>query len=156
MAGSTMPHVHDRQQRYPVFVIDKGFAVGVNVKPGIAGGMTPEVLADGSQPVNQTLRIFVNHGVNGIIPKVKLNFYEIACLTNNAATKDDCKSYIEQQIKTWSDNIKFGKSTNIRIPRVGRLLIKPSIAGVIFDASLIAEAYGKTALAFQHLFSKTN
>ena len=39
-----MPHVHDRQQRYPVFVIDKGFAFGTNIKPGIAGGMTPEVL----------------------------------------------------------------------------------------------------------------
>ena len=148
LAGSTMPHVHDLQQRYPVFVIEKGFAIGTNIKPGIAGGMTPEVLIDGTQPVNQTLRIFVDHGVNGIIPKVKLNYFEIASLTNNVASKDDCRQYIESMIKSWSDNIKLGKSTNIKIPRVGKLIIKPHIAGVIFDNNLISDAYGKTALAF--------
>ena len=72
------------------------------------------------------------------------------------ASKDDCRSRIEEVIKSWSDNIKHGKSTNVKIPRVGRLIIKPHIAGVIFDQSLISDAYGKTALAFQHLFSKTN
>jgi hypothetical protein len=151
-----MPHVHDKQQRFPVFVIDKGFAIGVNIKAGIAGGMTPEVLFDDKLPTNQVLRIFVNHGINGIIPKVKLNFYEISCLTNGVASKDECKNHIEKIIKGWSDHVKYGKATEIRIPRVGKLIIKSNIAGVIFDQSIISEAYGKTALAFQHLFSKTN
>lgn len=59
-------------------------------------------------------------------------------------------------IKQFSEKVARGEQIDIRIPRVGRFRIRNNIAGVIFDQNLIASTYGKTAIGYQHLFSKTN
>jgi len=46
MSGSTNPNERDRQERFPVFLIGKDFGNGVNLRTGIANGMTSEVYAD--------------------------------------------------------------------------------------------------------------
>lgn len=56
---------------------------------------------EGGLPSNKTIREFTNQGFNGIIPKLKANYYEIATFTGGRATKDACKSHIEQSIKSF-------------------------------------------------------
>lgn len=84
-----------------MFIIAKDFARGVPIRAGIAGGMTYDMFDEGGLPSNKTIRNFTNQGFNGIIPKLKANYYEIASLTEGGATKDACKSHIEQLIRSF-------------------------------------------------------
>ena len=108
MSGSTNPNERDRQERFPVFLIAKDFGNGVNLKAGIANGMTSEVYADlgdkaaGGNGVGEhygkKIRPFAQHGVNGIIPKLKVNYFEISILTCGIASKDEVRNEVEHTI----------------------------------------------------------
>ena len=97
LAGSTNSCTRDTQERFPVFLIGKDFNCHLPIQQGIASGMTSEMFGPDGQHQNQTnhIRIFGNQGQSGIIPKVKINFFEISSLTDGAANKDDCKQIIE-------------------------------------------------------------
>jgi hypothetical protein len=43
LAGSTNPHQRDRQERFPVFVVGPDFTPSVQMKAGIATGMTSDI-----------------------------------------------------------------------------------------------------------------
>ena len=79
----------------------KDFAPGLTIRAGIAGGMTYDMFDEGGLPSNKTIREFTNQGFNGIIPKLKANYYEIASLTGGRASKDACKTHIEQLIRSF-------------------------------------------------------
>ena len=111
---------------------------------------------EGGLPSNKTIRNFTNQGFNGIIPKQKANYYEIAALTGGSATKDTCKAHIEQLIRSFQEQVRNGQPLEVNIPAVGKLQIKNGIAGVIFAQGLIEECLGKTAKGFQALFQKNN
>ena len=58
--------------------------------------MTSDLLrTDVPKPDISRIRPFPMHNVNGIIPKVKINYFEVAMLTGGAATKDYCRDEIE-------------------------------------------------------------
>lgn len=105
MSGSTNPNERDRQERFPVFLIGKDFGNGINLRTGIANGMTSEVYADlgdkaaGGNGIGEhygkKIRPFAQHGVNGIIPKIKANYFEISLLTGGLVSKDEVRNEVE-------------------------------------------------------------
>jgi hypothetical protein len=55
----------------------------VPMRAGIAGGMTPGVFDEednGYSGEASKIRTFVQQGTSGIIPKVKINYFEVASL----------------------------------------------------------------------------
>ena len=111
LAGLTNPHVRDQQERYPVFVIAKDFVSSDPIKAGIATGTTAEMFSIDGQyhSVGTQIRFYDHRGTDaGIIPKIKINFYEMANLTDGEATKDQCRTSIESAIKNLSDQVRRG------------------------------------------------
>lgn len=62
LAGSTNPHLRDRQERFPVFVVGKDFVSTVKMRAGIAAGMNLDVYEDvadrGVKYKSNQIRIF--------------------------------------------------------------------------------------------------
>jgi hypothetical protein len=77
MKGTTNPGERDKQVREPVFIIGKDFVSAVYLKTGIAHNKGAQV------------RPFDVKGASGIIPKVKINYTEVAALSGQG--KDICK-----------------------------------------------------------------
>lgn len=75
----------------------------VYIKAGIAKGLA--------------VRPFDNKGMSGIIPKVKVNYTEIAGLCGQ--NKDVCRNGCEQVFRFLSDKARKGESTTMDIPFVG-------------------------------------
>lgn len=94
------------------------------------------------QHKNQTnhIRVYGNQGQAGIIPKVKLNLFELAAFTNGALTKEESKIVLDCFIRRIADQLSHGKPVEEPIPHVGRLIIKNGIAAVVFNKDLIEEA----------------
>ena len=127
-------------------MVGKDFVNTVPMKAGIAAGMNLDVYEDaadrGVRYKTNQIRIFNQQSVNGIIPKVKINYSEIATMTGGAASKDQCRDIIESIIFDFSSQVRQGKAVNAKIPNVGQLIIKNSVAGVIFDQDLIEYSRG--------------
>lgn len=68
LGGTTNPGDRDKQVRQPVFIVGKDFVSAVYIKSGIAHSKGAAV------------RPFDSKGSNGIIPKVKINYTEVAAL----------------------------------------------------------------------------
>lgn len=149
--------MRDFQERFPVFLIGKDFAPSMSIKAGIQSGMNLE-LYDGQQAEAATIRQYGNQGIAGIIPKVKINWCELATFVSGqqVVTKEECRARIEAMLKRFSDDVRLGRQVDTKIPTVGRLLIKGGVAGVIFDQDTMLQARGKTAKKFNSLFSKNN
>ena len=127
------------------------------LKSGIAGGSNEQEHYERSRSTNQQqLRTYQNHGLSGIIPKVKINYFEVATLTNGEVSKDECKIFIEQVIRAFSDKARNGQAVDSQIPHVGRFQVKNNIAGVIFDNNLIDDSRGQTAKRYDNIFGKSN
>ena len=70
------------------------------MRPGIAGGMTVEAYEDpndrgAGRGSSNVIRPFALQGTSGIIPKVKINYFEVATMAAGVATKDECRNEIE-------------------------------------------------------------
>ena len=104
LAGTTNPGERDKQVREPVFMVGKDFVSAVYLKAGIS---------------NQrgTVRPFDNKGASGIIPKVKINYTEVAALCFQ--NKDICRAGCEQVFRFLSDKARKGETAVMEIPFVG-------------------------------------
>ena len=70
----------------------------------------------------------MQHGASGVIPKVKLNYFEIS--TISGFSKVQCAESCEAIFKYISDQVRKGVQLEVDIPLVGRLMIKNSMAAV--------------------------
>ena len=70
LQGTTNPGERDKQLRDPVFIVGKDFVSSVALRAGIAHNK------------GQQLRPHDIKGASGIIPKVKINFTEVAVMCN--------------------------------------------------------------------------
>ena len=104
-------------------MVGKDFVNTVPMKAGIAAGMNLDVYEDaadrGVRYKTNQIRIFNQQSVNGIIPKVKINYSEIATMTGGAASKDQCRDIIESIILDFSSQVRQGKAVKAKIPNVG-------------------------------------
>ena len=96
--------------------------------------MTGEVFSPDGQFGSAQIRQYGGNGVSGIIPKLRLNYYEVAAGTNGTATKEHCRFHLDQIIKGLSDMVRAGHKVDMKIPHVGQLRIKGGVAGVVFDS----------------------
>lgn len=129
------------------------------MRAGIAEGMTPGVFDEqdnGYSGQASKIRTFVQQGTSGIIPKVKINYFEVASLAGGQVTKDECRNIIESTIIGFSNQVRKGQAISFMIPRVGNLQIRNNIAGVIFNKELIQASRGQTAKGYQHVYGTNN
>lgn len=94
-------------------------------------------------------------GASGVIPKVKINYIEIASMAtmNKENVKDVCE-IIYKFLATKSN--KDGQ-LQIDLPGVGRFIIRNGICAISFTNELIEQTRGATARAFNGgLFSSAN
>jgi CCDC81 eukaryotic HU domain 2 len=114
-----------------VFIVGKDFVSAVYIKSGMAHNKGAQV------------RPFDNKGVCGIVPKVKINYTEVAalCLLN----KDICKQGCEQVFRFLSDKARKGESITMEIPFVGVFIIKNGIAAIAFADEVLEDTKGVTA-----------
>lgn len=96
------------------------------------------------------------HNVNGIIPKVKINYFEVAMFTGGVATKDYCRDEVEYTCARYANQVRSGQNLSIKIPHVGCLKIRDGLCGVIFDQTLIDACKGKTAKNYKYTFTGNN
>lgn len=121
-----------------MFLIGKDFVSGVNIRTGIADGMTNEVFDEihEKNPLHSygnRLRPFAMHGLSGAIPKVKTNYFEVSMYTDGQLTKDLCRAEVEAMCANLAALVRQGQAIEFYIPQVGTLKIKDGIAGVIFE-----------------------
>ena len=109
------------------------------MRAGVAGGLQ----AEGEQSsYGNTIRPFSLQGTSGIIPKVKINYFEVATLAGGVATKDECRTEVEQIFNNFSTQTRRGQAVEAIIPHVGRLSIRNNLAGIVFQQDLIAGSRG--------------
>lgn len=96
------------------------------------------------------------HNVNGIIPKVKINYFEVAMLTGGTASKDYCRDEVEYTCARYANQVRAGQNLSVKIPHVGTLKIRDGLCGVIFDQPLIDACKGKTAKNYKYTFTGNN
>ena len=112
-----------------MFLVGRDFVSAVYVKAGIAKGVS--------------VRPFDGKGINGIIPKVKVNYTEVAALCSQ--NKDTCRNGCEQVFRFLSDKARKGEQATMEIPFVGTFLLKNNIAAVSFSSEIAEETKGVTA-----------
>ena len=75
-------------------------------------------------------------GANGVIPKVKTNYFEIGQLCGES--KDVCKETCERVFKWFSDRVRKGEQVSgTELPLVGRFLVRSRVAAFNFLPSLV-------------------
>lgn len=85
-------------------------------------------------------------GVNGVIPKVKTNYFEVGQLCGES--KDACRLRCEQIFKYLSDKVRKGEQVSCEMPLVGRFLVRTRIAAFSFLNNLVEQTRGVTAKQF--------
>lgn len=151
LAGSTNPQIRDKQERFPVFIVGKDFVSAVPMKPAISSGMSLDPFEQGDR---NKIRPFVQQAGSGIIPKVKINYTEIAVQVG--LSKDECRTAVEALITSTSAQARNGQAVDTKIPNVGRLIVKGNLAGVVFDLSIIDLSRGQTAKNFETKYQGNN
>lgn len=73
-------------------------------------------------------------GASGIIPKVKINYTEVASYC--VQTKDICRNGCEQVFRFLSDKVRKGDAVQMDIPFVGTFMVRSGIAAVSFNENL--------------------
>jgi CCDC81 eukaryotic HU domain 2 len=89
------------------------------------------------------VRPFDNKGVSGIIPKVKINYTEVASLCSQS--KDICKNGCEQVFRFLSDKARKGEQATMDIPFVGTFIVRAGVAAISFSTDLCEDTKGVTA-----------
>mgnify|MGYP001560058286 CR=1 FL=1 len=88
-----------------MFIVGKDFVSAVSLRTGIVGE-------------NGQIRPYDTKGANGIIPKVKINYTEVAVLCQE--TKDNSRDGCEQIFRFLSDKCRKGDlNVTYSIPFVG-------------------------------------
>jgi hypothetical protein len=82
-----------------VFIVGKDFVSAASLRTGVAYN-------NGSQ-----LRPHDIKGVSGIIPKVKINYTEVAANCGGDLSKDICRNGCEQVFRFLSDKVRNGESS---------------------------------------------
>ena len=82
-------------------------------------------------------------GASGIIPKVKVNYTEVAVLCGQ--NKDICKNGCEQVFRFLSDKVRRGESVAMELPFVGSFIVRAGIAAFAFVDDVHEETKGVTA-----------
>lgn len=113
-----------------MFIVGKDFVSAVYIKSGMAHNKGAQV------------RPFDNKGICGIVPKVKINYTEVATLCS--LNKDICKSGCEQVFRFLSDKARKGEALSMEIPFVGAFIIKNSIVAIAFADEISEETKGVT------------
>jgi hypothetical protein len=90
-----------------------------------------------------TLRPFDVKGSSGIIPKVKINYTEVAAFCGQ--NKDQCRNGCEQVFRFLSDKVRKGEPVSMEIPFVGYLIVRSGIGALSFNEELNEETKGVTA-----------
>ena len=72
------------------------------------------------------VRPFDNKGICGIVPKVKINYTEVA--THCSLNKDVCKTGCEQIFRFLSDKARKGENVMMDIPLVGAFILRTGIS----------------------------
>ena len=140
--GTTNTLQRDKQERQPVFLINKDFAGSYPLAHGIVNWAGQLVQKD-------------QHGSTGIIPTSQVNFFELAAASG--LSKDVFKTQCELVLKDLADKVRKGESVTKEVPKVGTLKIRNKVAGVQFDSALISQAKGQTTKAFANkLFQVSN
>ena len=89
------------------------------------------------------VRPFDNKGICGIVPKVKINYTEVA--THCALNKDVCKTGCEQIFRFLSDKARKGENAVMDIPFIGTFILRTGIAAIAFNDDLMDDTKGVTA-----------
>ena len=113
-----------------MFIVGKDFVSAVYIKSGMAHNKGAQV------------RPFDNKGICGIVPKVKINYTEVATLCS--FNKDICKSGCEQVFRFLSDKARKGEALSMEIPFVGAFIIKNNIVAIAFADEISEETKGVT------------
>ena len=113
-----------------MFIVGKDFVSAVYIKSGMAHNKGAQV------------RPFDNKGICGIVPKVKINYTEVATLCS--LNKDICKSGCEQVFRFLSDKARKGEALSMEIPFVGAFIIKNNIVAIAFADEISEETKGVT------------
>jgi hypothetical protein len=109
------------------------FTVDQDLKSGVCAG--------------DAIRPMAVKGVNGVIPKVKANYFEIGQLCSQS--KDKCRETCERVFKWFSDRVRKGEQVNgTELPLVGRFLVRSRVAAFNFLPSLVEQTRGMTAKQF--------
>ena len=133
--GTTNPGDRDKQIREPVFVVSKDFVPGTIVLR--AGMAVPNRFGHGL-----TVRPLGLNGASGVIPKVKVNYTDIASICG--ANKDTCRNTVELVVRHLSDKAKVGESCQMDIPFVGTFIVRSNVAAVSFLTDLYEDTRGVT------------
>jgi len=112
-------------------LVGKDFVSAVSVRAGVAHNGGAQV------------RPYDIKGTSGIIPKVKVNYTEVACYCDY--TKDVCRNGCEQVFRFLSDKVRRGEPVAMELPFVGTFLVKQGVAAVAFKQTLVEETKGMTA-----------
>lgn len=91
-------------------MIGKDFAPPLPLRCGIAAGSTADYDTNQSAEMGNAIREYGNRGLSGIIPKVKINYFELASYTEGLTNKDECKAFLEATIKQYSDQVRAGQA----------------------------------------------
>lgn len=114
-----------------MFLVGKDFVSAVALRAGVAHNR------------GATVRPYDLKGSNGIIPKVKINYTEVAFLAGQ--NKDICKTGCEQVFRFLSDKVRKGENVSMEIPFVGQFVVRGGVAAIAFKDDLSEETKGVTA-----------
>ncbi len=121
-----------------MFIVGKDFVSAIALRAGVAHNR------------GATVRPYDLKGASGIIPKVKVNYTEVAVLCGQ--TKDVSRNGCEQVFRFLSDKVRKGESVSMELPFVGTFIVRNGIAALAFIDDLAEETKGVTAK--QHLVNK--
>jgi len=113
------------------------------------------------------VRPFDIKGASGIIPKVKINYVDVA--TQAGQNKDQARNACEQVFRFLSDKVRKvrisslsfflkGEQCQMEIPYIGLFIVRTGIAAVAFNPDFVEETKGKTAKGHfvNKLFASSN
>lgn len=147
LQGTTNPDKRDKQIRTPVFMVSKDFVSLVTLRSGIVHTSASGICS---------VRPLELKGASGVVPKVKINYVEVASLCGKS--KEVCREVCELVVKYLSDQTRNGSQVQIDIPQVGRFMVRNSVAAVSFTRDLHDQCRGATARTFtvNNLFGSAN
>lgn len=121
LKGVTNELERDQQPRTPVFLIQKDFVKGLNLRTAIFY----------HQDFGAGLRPYSAMGATGEIPIAKMNLIEIASYAN--MSKDAVELGLTRIIKYLGEKLSAGESVSLEIPNLGQLVSRNGLVAVRFN-----------------------
>ena len=117
LEGSTNPESRLIEDKAPVFLVSQ------NLAPGVETGIF----------VGECLRPFTNKGINGKYPTTRINYAKIA--HKYKLPIDTVKTVIGRALRRLGEEVVNGAKINKELPKVGRLISRGSVFGVLFKTT---------------------